>query len=130
MHHFDSPYLTITWDVPLQSVVMEWRRFVSGDDFRNGLDKGLDLLIQQRAHRWLVDLRNLGVVTQEDQQWSNETWFPRAIAGGITAMAIVLPHDIIARWSVDRIMSKVEGTRLVVHHFDALDAARQWLQQQ
>lgn len=130
MIHFDKPFLTIYWDNSIGCVIMEWKKFVTGDDFRAGLDTGLQLLIDQQSTKWLADLRNLGVIAQEDQEWSNNNWFPRALVAGMTHMAIVQPANIISKWSVDRIMEKVANTNLTIHYFDDLDKARQWLSEQ
>lgn len=130
MVHFDKPFLTIYWDNSIACVIMEWKKFVAGNDFRTGLDTGLQLIIDKRSTKWLADLRNLGVVAQEDQEWSNNNWFPRALIAGITHMAIVQPANIISKWSVDRILEKVANTNLTIHYFDDLDKARQWLNEQ
>ena len=127
MVYFDEPFLTIRWDSITQCVVMEWKKFVLGEDFRKGLDKGLELVKEKQSKRWLADLRSIGVVAQEDQDWSNTNWFPRALAAGLTHMAIVVPENVIAKWSVDRIMNKVENTNLTVHYFDGVEKAKQWL---
>jgi hypothetical protein len=127
MVYLDVAYITIHWDEHLKCVIMEWKRFVEGNDFKKGLNTGLELVQKNSARKWLADLRRLGVVTQEDQEWSNNDWFPRAISAGLTHMAIVVPHNIIAKWSVDRIMSKVAGTNLTTHYFDNVEQARDWL---
>lgn len=124
---FDKPYLAIHWDNTFQIVVMQWKGFAQGADFREGLDAGLKILSENKGRRWLADLRQLGVVTQADQKWSNEDWFPRAIQAGIKHMALVVPHSALARMSVNQIMSKVEGIGLVSHYFDSADDARTWL---
>ncbi len=130
MVYFDESYLTIQWDASIQCVVMQWKKFVEGESFRKGLDTGLKLVEEKHAKRWLADLRKLGVVTQEDQQWSNEDWFPRAINSSLQYMAIIVPENIIAKWSVDRIMTKVEGASLLTHYFDNTDKAMEWLRSQ
>lgn len=124
---WETPFLTIHWDEEIQAVQMEWKQFAGGDDFRAALDKGLSLIAVKQAHRWLADLRNLGPVTAADQRWSNEDWFPRAIAGGIRAMALVAPHRAVAQLSVRTIMSKVDDKELETAYFDSVEAARNWL---
>ncbi|NJP04710.1 MAG: hypothetical protein HC837_03290 [Chloroflexaceae bacterium] len=127
MVYFDTSYLCIRWDSEINSVLMEWKSFVFGNDFRQGLNKGLELAREKRASRWLADLRKLGVVSQEDQQWSNQDWFPRALAQGIRSMAIVVPENVVAKWSVERIMQKAEEQPLVVTYLASVEEARQWL---
>jgi hypothetical protein len=127
MIYMDEPFLRVRWDETLSCVVMEWKRFVEGEDFRRGLNTGLKLVQEKHATRWLADLRQIGVIAPEDQEWSNVDWFPRAVVAGLTRMAIVIPENIIAKWSVDRIMNRVHNTNLTVHHFDNVEQARVWL---
>lgn len=127
---FDKPFLAIHWDNTIRTVIMEWKGFAQGADFREGLDTGLQTVIDHNGSRWLADLRQIGVVSQVDQKWSNEDWFPRAIQGGVRYMALVIPHSALARMSVNQIMNKVEGIGLVTHHFDSTDEARRWLSEQ
>jgi hypothetical protein len=84
----------------------------------------------KKTGRWLADLRNLGPIAPDDQQWSNEDWFPRAIAGGVRWMALVAPKRVVAKMAVWTIMSKVADRSLVTAYFDELPAAREWLRAQ
>ncbi len=106
---------------------MQWKRYAEGQDFRSGLDAGLALVRQKGTSRWLADLRQLGPVRQDDQQWANADWFPRAIAGGVRYMALVSPRAAVARLSVKQVMSRVNDANLITAHFDDLEAARAWL---
>ena len=127
MIYLNERWLTVRWDEWSQSVWMEWKAYCEGDEFRSGLDAGLTLLRQRRANRWLADLRQLGPVRQDDQQWSNQDWFPRAIAGGVRWMALVSPRAAVSRLSVKQVMSKVNNVNLVTAYFDDLEVARAWL---
>ena len=127
MIHKEYPFITIHWDEEISAVIMEWTKYAISARFRRALNEGLDLLIAREAHRWLADLRGLGPVGPEDQKWSNEDWFPRAIAGGITCMALVVPISTLSKMSVETIMQKVDETKLAVHYFDSVEEARQWL---
>jgi len=78
----------------------------------------LELVKKQRAKNWLADMRKMGVVSPENQKWSNADWFPRAIAAGIKKMALVVPSSTLAQMSVDSIMGQVKGTDLETAYFD------------
>jgi hypothetical protein len=121
------PFITIHWDEEINAVVMEWTKFAVSALFRRALNDGLDLLIEKGSHRWLADLRGLGPVGPEDQKWSNEDWFPRAIAGGVTRMALVAPNSTLSKMSVDTIMERVGEVNLARHYFDSVEDARLWL---
>lgn len=130
MVYFEAPYITIHWNEENKYVRMEWTKWVQGENFRDALNKGLDLLKEKKSCKWLADLRELGVVTEEDQNWSNTDWFPRALQGGINCMALVVPKKTIAKMSVNNIMAKIEGTDLVTHYFDEVEEAVNWLKNQ
>jgi hypothetical protein len=123
----DFNFLTISYDNGSQSVNMKWKSFAHGDDFRNGLNSGLDLIKQKGSKKWLADLRDLGTVPTKDQEWSNTDWFPRAVSGGIRKMAIVMPKSTLSAMSVKNIMTKVEGINIETNYFDSDDEARKWL---
>jgi hypothetical protein len=128
--HYETGFLTVSWNDELAAVEMDWHDFAKGEQFRGGLDEGLALVREQGAENWLADLRDLGTVDQADQEWSNEEWFPRAIDAGLKNMAIVKPESAIAEMSVDAIMQEVEGTGLVTHYFDNRADAEAWLREQ
>lgn len=127
MAHFDSEYLTITHAPESDAVVMQWKARASGEDFRGGLDRGLALLKEKRTSRWLANMRDLGIVTQEDKEWVNTNWFPRAIEGGMRFMALVVPKSALSKMSVKHIMNEVDGADIVTHYFDDVDDAHVWL---
>jgi len=130
MNYFDAPYLSINWDDDCNCVCMEWKKFVKGRGYRDGLDKGLELAVSKSTARWLADLRMMNVVDIDDQAWSNEDWFPRAMAGGIMYMAIVVPEDEFAKMSVNSIMGKVPESAIQVAYFEENGEAKQWLKKQ
>ena len=125
--HQEFDFLNIQWDEASQSVVMVWKSFAKGDKFRNGLDEGLELLRAKDARNWLADLRDLGTVTKDDQEWSNENWYPRAINAGVRKMAVIMPKSVISTMSVTRILTKVEKVDIETRYFDDLEASKVWL---
>lgn len=129
MIYFDSDHLTIEWDEQHECVIMNWKGFVGGDKFRDGLLKGLDLLIEKKASRWLAILTKMGSLLKEDQEWSNKEWFPRAFEAGVKKIAIVIPQKVLAQMSVNAIMQKVARTELVSKHFNSIEEAKKWLVQ-
>lgn len=91
MAHDDDARLTATYDDATDTVVMERHTFVEGEPFRGELDAGLDLAKQEGAEDWLADLRDLGTVDQDDQDW-----FSRVMETTLTNMAIVHPESVVA----------------------------------
>lgn len=56
MLYYDSPDITVDWDEQTKSVVMKWKGFVSGEDFRGEVEKGLELIKAKQGAKRLADL--------------------------------------------------------------------------
>lgn len=123
----DYNFLNISFDPSISTVVMQWKSFAKSEDFRTGLNEGLELLKSKGTSKWLADLRDLGTVAQVDQEWSNNDWYPRAIGGGIRKMAIVMPKSVISSMSVKNILTKVEGVNIETNYFDTVEEAKKWM---
>lgn len=130
MSYYDADHLTVQYDESVDAVVMNWHDFAQGEEFRDGLDTGLELVQKKNAENWLADLREMETVAEDDQEWSNTDWFPRAMETSLTNMAIIKPESVIADMSVDNIMQEVEGGALTTHYFDDRTEAEQWLEEQ
>lgn len=128
MSHYETSYLTARYENSLDAVVMKWHNFAEGEAFRDGLDAGLDLVQEESAGNWLADLREMGTVTEDDKQWTNDDWFPRAMQTSLSNMAIVQPESVIASMGVDKIMQEVGDGELKTHYFDNRSEATRWLQ--
>ncbi|WP_323171447.1 hypothetical protein [Natrialba sp. PRR66] len=129
MAHYESDALTVEWDRTLDAVVMNWQDFAKGDTYRDGLDAGLDLANQKRAQNWLADLRELGTVTPEDREWTQDDWHPRAFDSSLRNMAIIQPESVVANMSVEDMVSEV-GENTTSRIFDNRDDAEAWLRNQ
>lgn len=123
----DFDFLNIQWDDSIKSVIMTWKKFAKGEDFRMGLNEGVNLVNLKGGSNWLADLRDLGTVIKEDQEWSNNDWYPRAIAAGVRFMAIIMPKSFISALSVKNILTKVEDIKVETQYFGSLEDAKLWL---
>ena len=129
MLYWSADFLDVFWDDSCQCAKMVWKKFVQGEDFRSGLNKGLNLIMEKKAYRWLADLRNMQVLSIADQAWSNENWFPRAVSGGIRRMAIIYPSSALAKVGVKNIMNKVGEINIETAYFDSVEDAKAWLEE-
>lgn len=129
MAYYESDALTIEWDASINAVVMDWHQFAKGDDYREGLNEGLELVEEKSAENWLADLRDLGTLTDDDQQWTHEEWHPRAFETPLTNLAIVQPESVVANMSVEDLVQEVDDN-LTSHVFDDRSEARSWLRSQ
>jgi hypothetical protein len=125
--HKDFKFLSIYW-LPIENVViMKWKSFASGEDFRGGLNEGLNVIKSHKSSKWLADLRDLGTVPKLDQDWSNVDWFPRAVIGGIKKMAIIMPKSVLSSMSVRNILTEMDGKNIETNYFETESEAIAWL---
>jgi hypothetical protein len=127
MGHYDEDHLTIAYDESLDCVQMDWHGFANDEAYREGLNEGLALAKERDAPNWLADLRDMESIPENDQEWSNQEWFPRAIDSCLQNMAIVQPESVVANMSVDNIIEKVADGALTTHYFDDVGDAQAWL---
>lgn len=126
-------FLRILWDDELEAVHMQWLEPTGGEPFRDGLNRGLGLLMLKGTSKWLADLKWLGMITKADESWMNETWFPRAVDAGLQWLAIISPESSLSTVSVRGLLESqetkllIEEDRLVTMSFEDVRHARAWL---
>jgi len=126
MSYYDSDFLTIEWDESIEAVVMNWTDFAEGEDYREGLNEGLELVKRHDSENWLADLRDMKAVSQEDQEWTQEEWHSRAFDSSLEKMAIVQPESVVTEMSVEDLVQEI-GEQITMQIFDNKSDARDWL---
>jgi SpoIIAA-like len=131
MIYLDTPLATVWWDERDKWVVLEWRSYADGDDYRAILNKELDVLVARRAAKLLCDLRQGAPITASDQAWIDADWLPRLRRTGcLRFTALVLPRSAVAQLSLKRIVSKagpVIQSDTQTLSFDDIEQAKAWL---
>ncbi|MCL4515842.1 MAG: STAS/SEC14 domain-containing protein [Firmicutes bacterium] len=127
MIYLELPYVTIQWDESIACVAMKWKGFIPGEDFQNGLNKGVELLAAKQGRKWLSDLSEMAVISQENQAWTDENWFPQAAATGLRFIAVVKPRKVIPQMSLQNIINHVGNADVATAFFDTPEEAWQWL---
>jgi hypothetical protein len=108
-------------------VIAEWKSWASSAEFTAALDAGLGCLTQHRGSQWLADCAAMKAVKQSDQEWLDQSWFPRALASGLRRMAVVIPTSGLTKMNVDDMMGRVPAAKLEVAYFATAAEAKEWL---
>jgi len=117
----------IHFDQESNIVVMEWNGYSTSQQFREGTELMLNILIQNKSSRVLADIRNMSIIGMQDQEWLKNDFIPRAIKFGFRAIAIVKPHAYFNRVAVESISYKVDKEKLTINFFDNPREAKEWL---
>jgi hypothetical protein len=125
----DDEHVALRYHVRSKIVHHELRSFVHGEQFRNVLEKGLELFIKHRACRWLSDDRGNGPLKPADAEWALGDWAPRVMAAGWKYWAVVLPEKVLGQMNMKRWIKTYADLGIVARAFVDPDAALVWLSQ-
>ncbi|WP_340399407.1 hypothetical protein [Paenibacillus sp. FSL H8-0079] len=126
MIFYDSSQATVTWNEENKVVVLQWKSFAKGEQYRIPLNKVLELAVQKRTNKALYDSRHLAVISPDDQEWVAQEWYLRSMEAGITYSALIVPHKAIAKSSANRMLSGMDISN-PTQEFHDIDEAFHWL---
>jgi hypothetical protein len=75
----------------------------------------------------VADTRKLAYPSREDEKWSIDVWFPRALEAGMTRLAVIMPEDALERVAVHGRVTEIAQNGVTTAYFDTVDEAREWL---
>lgn len=123
----DSPTYQIYYNPVLASVVMEWQGYASSREFREGSEKMLTLLLENKASSVLADLTRMKLIALQDREWILQSFLPRLLAAGLRAIAFVRSHDYYNQLSIGTVVYEIEPSQLAVEYFYSVPEAESWL---
>jgi hypothetical protein len=133
---YDSPFITVSWETELHYVLVKWKKYAEGEDYRAGLAKVVELFQLRNSTLLLSDSRQQGVVSVADQTWTTQEWRAKVGAAGLRKTAILLPEKAIAQLSLNKMLKSsvaiTNNTGDIVFqsaYFSDVDKARSWLLQ-
>jgi hypothetical protein len=128
LHETDRASL---WYYPDKKIIHhEFRSFVHGEQFRGILERGLEAFRKYGACKWLSDNHGHGATTEEDSDWSMNTWSPRVIEAGWKYWAVVMPEKVVGQMSLRRRIKAYSERGVTVRVFTNADEAMAWLESQ
>jgi hypothetical protein len=108
----------------------ELRRFVHGEEFRQVLEKGLEVFKQRGACKWLSDDRGNGALKPTDAEWALNDWAPRVMAAGWKFWAVVMPEKVIGQMNMKRWIATYSEQGVTAMAFSDPVEAMTWLEKQ
>ena len=126
----ETPSVTLWYHPETRIVHHEIRRFISGQDFRNLLTAGSDVLRKHGARKWLSDDRGQWVLAKDDVAWSETMWAPAAVKAGWKYWAIVRADKVLAQVAMDQLAAKYGALGVQARFFSDPKDAMAWLEKQ
>ena len=123
----DNQYATL-WYYPDHKIVHhQFHRFIFLDNLRYVLNRGLTVLKEHGAQKWLSDDRHHSALIPEDVYWSQKVWFPEAVEAGWKYWAIVTPETQVAVMNMQAFAQQCAEQGIQVQFFADPDEAMTWL---
>ncbi len=124
----DTEYATL-WYYPDKKIVHhQFHKFIHGNEFRQVLDKGVEIFKDNGAQKWLSDDRKNSTLSTADTEWAQQDWFPRVFAAGWKYWAIVMPDKVVGKMNMKHFIEAYSAQGLTIDIFDDADEALKWLE--
>ena len=126
----ETPNVSLYYHQAARIVHHEIRRFITGQDFRDLLNAGSDLLRKNAARKWLSDDRGQWVLAKDDLDWSEAHWAPQVAKAGWKYWAIVRAEKVLAKVAMEQLVTKYGKLGVKAQFFTDPKDAMAWLKQQ
>lgn len=122
---FEHEKATIKFNEETNAIELLWLGKQSKDAYELIFKKGLEYLIAYKATCWLSDIRQQGVVAPAQSEWLQKEIIPKAVAAGLTKVAVLMDKDVFKDFYIKTLESKTQSGFL--RYFGLLDEANAWL---
>jgi len=125
--HFDKPYCKIYYHGDIRAVHLDWSEQATTTQFIEACDFSLNLLVERKAFKMIADNSKVSNVSEDNQNWLIEDWFPRAVEEGFQYSAVIQSNKDSVKSALQLIVSKVSNKHVIVQYFEELSSAKAWL---
>ncbi|MBZ0307623.1 MAG: STAS/SEC14 domain-containing protein [Anaerolineae bacterium] len=124
----DTEYATL-WYYPESKIMHHvFHKYIHGQEFRQVLEKGLEVFKERGGQKWLSDDRKNSALPTADMEWGLKDWNPRVWAAGWRYWAVVMPDKVAGQMNMNRLMKENIEMGLTIQVFDDADEALKWLE--
>jgi hypothetical protein len=117
------------WYYPESKIVHhQVHQFFFGPTFRDIMNKGIETLQKNGAHKWLADDRAVAAWAPEDMEWGNADWFPRAVKAGWKYWAIIMPEKAVGKMTVKKLADSYSARGVQTKVFSTPEDGIKWLE--
>jgi hypothetical protein len=125
----DNEHVQLYYHTDTKIVHHVYQPTIGGKYLREQLTKGVELLKEHDAHKWLSDNHLFNSLPDEDNKWINDVWLPQAIEAGWRFWALVVPKEDLGRMNMIQFVNSFAQMGVFVRVFVDPDEAMDWLVQ-
>ena len=90
---YNSPYCKVEYLKEKNAIFCEWKQFCKGDEYRNPLRYGAELIEKHKATIWITDTTNGFESEESDTKWLIEEFMPKMIESSIEKVIFIIKND-------------------------------------
>jgi hypothetical protein len=124
---YESPEAILEWDEKKSVVVLTWQGAAYGKALRTPIEKLLELVVDKKKKRWVVDLRKIGAVSKNDQEWYDKDFLPRAAKQGVKRVGTMVPKSALAQLTAAKYLADTRQAGIWIKYFSDIDKAKDWI---
>ncbi len=127
--YFNSSNATIAYDARLMASILIWHKSPDSKDYKEILSANKEMFANYNAVKWVVDVRNLGLISKEDREWFVLSTLPEIAKRGCKTMILIKnskDSKDFAYWQ--RMLDVMDNMGVVFKVFYDYDLAIEFLQ--
>lgn len=125
---YDSKHVMVHSDTGAETIVVQWKRPVQYQVFRDGLEAAMSQIDSAKAVRAVLDNSILNL-QDEDEEFFLKQWIPKVGRAGIQRLAIVVHRREMAQIPRTRVVQRLKSGSLTLKYFDDMGEAHVWVKQ-
>ncbi len=87
--YYKSPFATISYNANLKASVLIWSQLPDSVEYKNVLSINKEMFVNYNATSWIIDVRNNGIISEEDRYWFSSKVLGEIIKRGCKTIIIV-----------------------------------------
>ncbi len=127
-NYFETECIILLYEEESHILIHEWKAPPTSKEFREGTNVLITAFEHFKTGKLVSDVRQMGAVLSDDQQWILADWIPRARKAGFSHSALIIPEDIFTQMALEG-MSEQSGDQLPSKNFDNIKDAVEWIKQ-
>jgi signal transduction histidine kinase len=125
---YDNDAVQLCYDGNLNIIIIQWKRSATSSEYREAFEAVLNSLNIYQSPGWISDIREQGIVPDEDQIWFVQNIVPELVRCGLKRIAIVgLDHPSRTDY-YNRMKKSAEASGFEVRVFNSIDDCLLWME--
>jgi len=90
---YNTQYCKIVYQKEKNAIFCQWKQFCKGDEYRNPLRYGAELIEKHKPSTWITDTTNGFESEEADTKWLLNEFIPKMIESSIEKIIFIIKND-------------------------------------